>query len=450
MAEIKKFTSPAVKGVFIHANRTANDGHSHSNENIDLERTKNNYHLKTGSIEEWQKRRDDTFHIRRKNNVTFCEAVVTLPNDMTERDINEERKFFRSCYDFFSKDFGEDNIMYAVVHKDEITPHMHIGFIPVKEREVTFGDYTRTAYTNQLKEWVSKHNGELPKSVLMAKEVINREYLYTMHDRLQQHVDESLGYHTAVLNGATVHGNKTVLELKVKSLQEEKARLEESIEGYKDDAQNIKQTMNKIGITADQFELYPLLQQIDNLKEQNKALVDVLVRNNCSYKPNELRAKEIIPAKSSKLNVYEGSLVNEQLPENAVVVVEIPKHKEESPQQKLINADFDLRQMIAFAKNSDDDVRVKKSRTSERTFVLIKTDDNEKNTVNNLIVMEQMLREVENLQSRKIYMDRLASDRYDLAKSILASNNLQVAYFEEKNKIDKLLEEQREQEKVKE
>ena len=53
MAEIKKFKTPAVKAVFIHANRTATDGHKHSNENIDLDRTKYNYRLKTGGVKEW-------------------------------------------------------------------------------------------------------------------------------------------------------------------------------------------------------------------------------------------------------------------------------------------------------------------------------------------------------------------------------------------------------------
>ncbi len=453
MAEIKKFKTAAVRAVFIHANRTANDGHTHSNESIDLNLTDCNYRIKTGGIDDWRKRLDEVFKFKRSTNVTFCEAVVTLPEDVKKdsADSNmEERRFFQSCYEFFAKDFGEQNVIYAVVHKGEKTPHMHLGFLPVKEKEVSLSDYDRNIYTNQIKDWIKNHNGETPKEQLIAKEVINRQYLFTMHERLQEHVDKTLGYHTSIINGATVHGNKTVLQLKVKSLKEEKQSLEEEITAYREDAKRIRQSLNETGIKAEQFELYPMLQQIENLKEQNKALMNVIVRNGCSYKPSEIRQQEIIPAKSSRLNVYEGSLVDEQLPENSVIVIELPKHKQESPQQKLINSDFDLRQMIAFANNSDDEVRVKKSRTSDKTFVFIKTDDDEKNTINNLILMERLLREIDNLQNKKIYMDRIASDRYDLAKSILASNNLQVAYFEEKNKIDKLLEDEREQENVKE
>ena len=173
--------------------------------------------------------------------------------------------------------------------------------------------------------------------------------------------------------------------------------------------------------------------------------MEVLTRNGCSYSPNELKPKNYIPAKSTPLNVYEGSLVDEQLTSNAVVVIELPKHKDNSPQQKYINEDFDLRQMITFAKNSDDEVRVKRSRTSDKVFVIIKTDDDVKKTITNLIVMEQMLKEIEDIRSRKIYMDRIESDRYDLARSILTSNNFQAAYFEKKSTIDKMLEEEKEQ-----
>ena len=42
-------------------------------------------------------------------------------------------------------------------------------------------------------------------------------------------------------------------------------------------------------------------------------------------------------------------------------------------------------------------------------------------------------------------MDRIESDRYDLARSILTSNNFQAAYFEKKSTIDKMLEEEKEQ-----
>ena len=442
MAEIKKFKTPAVRAVFIHANRTANDGHTHSNESIDLDRTKYNYRLKTGGIKDWQKRLDEVFRVRRKDNVSFAEVIVTLPKDVKEED---ERRFFQSCYEFFCKDFGDENVIYATVHKDEITPHMHLGFLPVQKKDIVYEDYKNQAQRHDLDLWMKKHD-ELPHERLLASAIINRAYLNAMHERLQVHVDNYLGYHASVINGATVKGNKTVLELKVKSLREEEQSLQKSIGGIREDARKIKQLMEQTGVSADEFGLYPLLQRIENLQEQNKALMEVLTRNGYSYSPSELKPKSYVPAKSSAISIYEGSLVDEKIPDNAVVVIELPKHKDISPQQKFINEDFDLRQLITFTKNSDDEVRVKRSRTSGKVFVFVKTDDDEQKTIANLILMEKMMKEIEDLRDRKIYMDRIESDRYDLARSILATNDLQAAYFEKKSTIDKMLEDEREQE----
>jgi myosin heavy subunit len=44
-----------------------------------------------------------------------------------------EREFFATAYDYFCEEYGKENIAYAMVHKDEKTPHMHVGFVPITE-----------------------------------------------------------------------------------------------------------------------------------------------------------------------------------------------------------------------------------------------------------------------------------------------------------------------------
>ena len=45
----------------------------------------------------------------------------------------ESQRYFKESYEFICKykDLGEQNIISAVVHMDEDTPHMHLLFIPV-------------------------------------------------------------------------------------------------------------------------------------------------------------------------------------------------------------------------------------------------------------------------------------------------------------------------------
>ena len=39
----------------------------------------------------------------------------------------EQYNFFSDCYKFFAERYGEENIIAAVVHNDETTPHMHLN-----------------------------------------------------------------------------------------------------------------------------------------------------------------------------------------------------------------------------------------------------------------------------------------------------------------------------------
>ena len=43
----------------------------------------------------------------------------------------EQYNFFSDCYKFFAERYGEENIIAAVVHNDESTPHMHLNLMPV-------------------------------------------------------------------------------------------------------------------------------------------------------------------------------------------------------------------------------------------------------------------------------------------------------------------------------
>lgn len=106
-----------------------------SNPDIDSERTHLNYHLYKpkdryraavlGRIEEaGAKRRNDS--------VVLQDSIVTAsPDWINNLSQQEQREFFERAYDFFTKTFGEENMISAVVHMDETNPHMHICFVPI-------------------------------------------------------------------------------------------------------------------------------------------------------------------------------------------------------------------------------------------------------------------------------------------------------------------------------
>ena len=429
MASFKKFPASSVGRLFLHNNRAPNDGVTHSNEQIDGERTALNYYFKKGTAKDVSKRMDEIFAIKKDNTVVLGEMAVTLPKDVKE---NDEKKFFQSVYDFYCKDFGEENIVNAVVHKDESQPHIHISFIPVVKQEITLGSTQGVVLNKWKKEHGYEENDEIER--LCCKELVNREYLQQMHPRLYEHVAKDLGYEVEILNGATAGGNKTVQELKIQKLESERKELELSVTNLKKDLSDTRNLMSKNNINSEDFGLLPLLRKIDFLETKVKVLQKIILRNQCVYTKEDyalMRPKMYEAAKSSLVNIYDGSITTLPIEKNAIVVIELFENENEPerplPQQDLIDRSSDITVQMSFAKRIKENVILRKSRMSDRKYLFIKTDSTE-NIIDLLIQMGDMLEKEVKTQKRKIYMDKTSKDKYDFAKSVLMKLDTPIVY----------------------
>ena len=43
--------------------------------------------------------------------------------------------------EFCEKKFGKENILYSVLHRDELTPHLHISFVPIVDKKLRSNVY---------------------------------------------------------------------------------------------------------------------------------------------------------------------------------------------------------------------------------------------------------------------------------------------------------------------
>ncbi len=111
----------------------------HSNKNIDNSKTELNYYLKKSELsyikefDRIKEKYDLKGQIRSNSNI-MCEMVFTSDQKFfDEIGYKESKRYFKEIYDFICKykNLGEQNIISAVVHMDEDTPHMHLLFIPV-------------------------------------------------------------------------------------------------------------------------------------------------------------------------------------------------------------------------------------------------------------------------------------------------------------------------------
>ena len=107
-----------------------------SNPDIDMERSKNNYHLiappKYTYKKEINKMVAEAGCRTRKDSVMMVETLITAsPEFMNSLPPEEQKAYFQTALDFISERVGKQNILSAVVHMDERTPHMHLCFVPL-------------------------------------------------------------------------------------------------------------------------------------------------------------------------------------------------------------------------------------------------------------------------------------------------------------------------------
>ena len=132
----EKLTRNEAKGRYVHNERKTN---GHTNKDIAPERTHLNYYFKRNElsyIKEFDKLRKENVlkgHIK-SNSIIMCEMIFTSDKEFFNNIGEQETKrYFEESYRFICnyKNLGKENIISAVVHLDEGTPHMHLIFVPV-------------------------------------------------------------------------------------------------------------------------------------------------------------------------------------------------------------------------------------------------------------------------------------------------------------------------------
>jgi hypothetical protein len=233
MANVKKIPQNAVERLLKHNNRELKND---SNKDIDSKRTQFNKVLtpkrESSDYEYYKKRLNEVYVYNRPDVKTLASFVVTLPKEIT--DPLEQERFFQCTYDFLEKRYGENNVIQAVIHRDEgktekvrnrftgkiekdengqpITkivgqPHLHFCWIPtVKIDHEKL--HKKKKYPKAMDNYTEK---------VSSNEVLTKKELQHFHTDFQNYID-SCYLNCLVNNGSTkLQGrNYSVEELKEK------------------------------------------------------------------------------------------------------------------------------------------------------------------------------------------------------------------------------------------
>ena len=106
-----------------------------SNPDIDSAKKDLNYHLiepRTSYRNAVLKRIEEVGARRRKDSVVMQDCFIgATPEWIIQKPPEEQEQYFRHALAFFEEKIGKENIVSAVVHMDEKTPHMHFCFVPI-------------------------------------------------------------------------------------------------------------------------------------------------------------------------------------------------------------------------------------------------------------------------------------------------------------------------------
>ena len=122
----------AAKAIAAHNERTK-EAYA-SNPDIDRSRTVQNYHL---IAPRWSYGQEIRHRISmagcrvRRDSVKFVETLITTSPEFAKAHESEMPEYFTRAFDFLKERVGEENIISAVVHMDEKTPHLHLCFVPL-------------------------------------------------------------------------------------------------------------------------------------------------------------------------------------------------------------------------------------------------------------------------------------------------------------------------------
>lgn len=161
VARMEKMKSDNLVGIGNHNQRRFSN---HSNKDIDVSKSHLNYDIldkvksyKT-DIEGFINANKSSKRAVRKDAVLVCEWIITSDSDFFESmSPADTREYFQTAIDFFAERYGSKNLMYAQVHLDERTPHMHLGIVPFDK------DNKLTAKTMFDREALQDIQNELPR-----------------------------------------------------------------------------------------------------------------------------------------------------------------------------------------------------------------------------------------------------------------------------------------------
>lgn len=97
---------------------------------------------------------------------------------------------------------------------------------------------------------------------------------------------------------------------------------------------------------------------------------------------------------------------------------------------KYKDSNADLERQYRLAGISSGKAMLRKSKVNNQIYLFLKTDNSERGTLDCILEMERLLRENESeLKGRRLYFDKIQTDKFDFARNVLNTTELTCNYY---------------------
>ena len=111
------------------------ENYKSDNPQIDSSKTKYNYHMHTpdGTYTEFINKRITELKLTPRKDAVVMNSFVVGADKSFFDGLSKlsQYNFFSDCTNFFEEKYGIENVISAVIHMDETTPHMHLNLVPI-------------------------------------------------------------------------------------------------------------------------------------------------------------------------------------------------------------------------------------------------------------------------------------------------------------------------------
>ncbi|HDE8875872.1 TPA: plasmid recombination protein, partial [Staphylococcus aureus] len=178
-------TGTNTTGIQKHVQRENNN---YENEDIDHSKTYLNYDLVNANKQNFNNLIDEKIEQNytgkrkiRTDAIKHVDGLITSDNEFfKDKSQDEIRAFFEHSKEFIENEYGKDNLLYATVHMDEKTPHMHFGIVPITQdgrlsaKEVIGNKKALTEFQDRFNEYVNQRGYDLERG--QSRQVTNAKH----------------------------------------------------------------------------------------------------------------------------------------------------------------------------------------------------------------------------------------------------------------------------------